>query len=82
MLSDGVAYFSLTARSWLRGKTNFILQFEGLSIRRQEFAHFCSIMTVADGGVEAGSPELCALQNLYSEHLHLTISEKLLCGSF
>lgn len=87
MLSDAVVHFSSTARSWLRGGTNFILQLEGLSISRQEFIQFCSIMPVADGGVEAGSPQLCAVQNLHSEsyqvdHLHLTVSEELRCGSF
>lgn len=81
MLSDAVVHFSSTARSWLRGGTNFILQFEGLSISRQEFIQFCSIMPVA------GSPQLCAVQNLRSEsyqvdHLHLTVSEELRCGSF
>lgn len=86
MLSDAVVRFS-SARSWPRGRTNFILQSEVLSISGQEFTQFCSNTTVADGGVEAGSPELCALQNRYPEsyqvdHFHLTISEKLRCGSF
>lgn len=83
---DAVVQFS-TARSRLRGRISFILQFKGLSVSRQEFAQFCSIMPVADGGVQAGSLQLCATQNLFSEsykvdYLHLTVSGELHDCSF
>lgn len=82
VLLDVTVHF-LTARSWLRGRTNSILQFKGLNISKQGLAQICSIMPAADGGAEADSPELSAIQSLCSEshwvdHIHLTSSEKLL----
>lgn len=67
MLSDAAVHFLSIARSWLRGRTGFTLQFEGLSISKQELAWFYSIMPVVGGAVAAGSSELCAIQKLYSE---------------
>lgn len=91
VLLDAIAHFS-TARSWLRGRTNFILQFKGLNICKQGFAQICSIMPAANGEAEAGSPELSAIQNLYSDphqvdNIHLTcwksclMARSELCGS-